>query len=157
MQQYKLIILSNFYSILSCCLNLFFKSNMLFCMYIHVTVLYYILVSFQKIKNVDVNVIMLIRGICCMSVLPLSCSTDSHSYHYFVILSCDLIAIYWTCNLINICKNLARSKNTHRVVLNQVYSLTPLLFNVTISRWKKLRTPQVQIKFPCSYKKRVHL
>ena len=62
MQQCKLIIFSNFYCILSCCLNLFFMSNMLFCMYIlftmhicillciHVTVLYYILASFQKNK-----------------------------------------------------------------------------------------------------------
>ena len=52
MLQCKLIIFSNFYCILSCCLNLFFMSNMLFCMYIlfimhiciplciHVTVLY---------------------------------------------------------------------------------------------------------------------
>ena len=62
LQQCKLIIFSNFYCILSCCLNLFLMSNMLFCMYIlfimyicillyiHVTVLYYILASFQKNK-----------------------------------------------------------------------------------------------------------
>ena len=67
MQQCKLIMLSNFYCILSSCLNLFFMSNMLFCfyillimhiyilVYIHVFVLYYILASFQKV-NVNVNV-----------------------------------------------------------------------------------------------------
>ena len=63
MQQCKLIILSNFYCIHSCCLNLFscqicffvciyYSSCMHICilLYIHVTVLYYILASFQKIK-----------------------------------------------------------------------------------------------------------
>ena len=62
MQHCKLIIFSNFYCIFSCCLNLFFMSNMLFCiyilfimhvcilLYIHITVLYYILASFQKNK-----------------------------------------------------------------------------------------------------------
>ena len=68
MQQCKLII-SNFYCIHSCCLNLFSCQICFFvciyyssCMhdvcillYIHVTVLYYILSSFEKIKNVNVN------------------------------------------------------------------------------------------------------
>ena len=65
MQQCKLIIFSSFYCILSCCLNLFSCQICFFCMYIlfimhlwillyiHVTVLYYILASFQKI-NVNV-------------------------------------------------------------------------------------------------------
>ena len=71
MQRCELTIFSNFYCILSCGLNLFFMSNMLFCMYIlfimhkciflylfyiDVTVLYYILASFQKINaNFNVN------------------------------------------------------------------------------------------------------
>ena len=67
-QQCKLIIFSNFYCIHSCCLNLFscqicffvciyYSSCMHICilLYIHVTVLYHILASFQKI-NVNVNV-----------------------------------------------------------------------------------------------------
>ena len=68
MQQCKLIIFPNFYCIHNCFLNLFsyqicffvciyYSSCMHICipLYIHITVLYYILASFQKI-NVNVNV-----------------------------------------------------------------------------------------------------
>ena len=66
MQQCRLIIFSNFYCIVSCCLNLFscqicffvciyYSSCICILLYIHVTVLYYVQASFQKI-NVKVNV-----------------------------------------------------------------------------------------------------
>ena len=88
MQQCKLIIFSNFYCILSCCLNLFFMSNMLFCMYIlftmdicillciHVTVLYYILASFQKNKMLMLMMLILKRLISAVSeaIVQLVCS-----------------------------------------------------------------------------------
>ena len=79
MQQCKLIIFSNFYCILSCCLNLFFMSNMLFCMYIlftmnacillcvHVTVVCYILASFQKNKMLMLMLVQL--GYSCVLLL----------------------------------------------------------------------------------------
>ena len=77
MQQCRLIIFSNFYCIVSCCLNLFscqicffvciyYSSCMHICilLYIHVTVLYYILASFQKMK-----MLMLILTQSCNLVL----------------------------------------------------------------------------------------
>ena len=53
----------------------------------------------------------------------------------------------YTCDLLNICKRLRPKKNIQRVVLNQVYSFTPLLLNITWcqkkSRYRRFKPPKL--------------